>query len=121
MKIATTKERILQFVEYQGISKQKFFQQTGLRRGFLDADKLKTSVPDTFVANIIATFPEIDAEWLLTGRGNMLKNENECGIAETNQLRNRNEILERQINTLIEALKELTITTKKLRQTEKTY
>ena len=75
MKIATTKERILQFIEYKGISKQKFFQITGLKRGFLDADKLDTSIPDTFIATIIATFPELGIEWLITGEGSMLKSD----------------------------------------------
>lgn len=73
MEIATTKERILQFIEYKGISKQTFFKETGLKRGFLDADKLQTSIPDTFIATIIATYPEIDPLWLLLGKGSMLK------------------------------------------------
>jgi hypothetical protein len=73
MKIATTKERILQFIEYKQISKQKFFSQTGLKRGILDADKLKTSIPDTFVTTIIATYPDLDLTWLLTGKGKMLR------------------------------------------------
>jgi hypothetical protein len=72
MKIATTKERILQFVDYKQISKQKFFIETGLKRGFLDADKLNTSIPDTFIATIVAVYPEINIEWLLTGKGEML-------------------------------------------------
>jgi len=73
MKIATTKERILQFIDYKGISKQKFFVETGLKRGFLDADKLFTSIPDIFIATIIAKYPEINLEWLLTGNGEMIK------------------------------------------------
>ena len=75
MKIATTKERILQFIEYKGISKQSFFKETGLKRGFLDADKLQTSIPDTFIATIIASYPEINPLWLILGEGPMLKEE----------------------------------------------
>ena len=41
----------------------------------MDADKLHTSIPDTFIATIIAKYPEIDLSWLLTGRGSMLKTE----------------------------------------------
>lgn len=73
MKIATTKQRILLFIESKGITKQSFYQKTGMKRGFLDGDKLETSIPDTFVATIIASFPELDLEWLLTGKGEMLK------------------------------------------------
>lgn len=75
MKIATTKERILQFVDYKGISKTRFYEETGMRRGFLDGDKLKTSIPDTFIATIVATYPDISPIWLLTGEGSMLKND----------------------------------------------
>lgn len=74
MKIATAKERIVQFIDYKGISKQSFFKETGLKRGFLDADKLQTSIPDVFVATIIATYPELNPEWLITGVGEMLRN-----------------------------------------------
>lgn len=73
MKIATSKERIIQFIEYKGISKQHFFRETGLKRGFLDADKLQTSIPDVFIAIIIAKYPELNIEWLITGMGEMLK------------------------------------------------
>lgn len=75
MKIATTKERILQYIDYKCISKQTFFKETGLKRGFLDADKLHTSIPDTFIATIIATYPEVNLEWLITGHEPMLKRE----------------------------------------------
>ncbi len=84
MKIATTKQRILQFIDYKCISKQKFFSETGLKRGFLDADKLETSIPDTFIAIIIAIYPEINIEWLITGNGPMIKGFN--NIDKTYQL-----------------------------------
>ena len=82
MKIATTKERILEYIDYKGISKQVFFKETGLKRGFLDADKLHTSIPDTFIAIIIAKYPEIALNWLLTGRGSMLKTESTSPMGE---------------------------------------
>ena len=72
MKIATTKERILQFIDYQGISKQFFFRETGLKRGLLDADKLDSSISDIYLAKILATYPQLSPEWLLTGNGDML-------------------------------------------------
>jgi len=82
-KIATSKERLLQFIDYKSISKQKFFQETGLKRGILDADKLKSSLSDNFIAKIIATYPEINIYWLLTGEGNMLTVDNYAKISGT--------------------------------------
>ncbi|MAX23394.1 MAG: hypothetical protein CMJ19_02725 [Phycisphaeraceae bacterium] len=71
--IATTKHRIVQFIEAEGISKQQFYANTGLKRGLLDADKLEGAISDTHLAKIIATYPELDPLWLLTGKGDMKK------------------------------------------------
>ena len=71
--IATTKERILQYIDFKGIGRTEFYKKTGLKRGILDSDKLKTAISDKFLANIIATYPEINPEWLLTGKGEMLR------------------------------------------------
>lgn len=66
----TEKARIKQFLEYKGISKNKFYVQTGLSVGFLDSgnslvvDKLK---------KIINTYPDMNLEWVVTGEGSMIK------------------------------------------------
>ena len=64
------KARIKQFLDYKGISKNKFYVQTGLSVGFLDSgnslvvDKLK---------KIINTYPDLNLEWVVTGEGSMIK------------------------------------------------
>ena len=73
MKFATTKERIMQFLNNQDIAIKDFLQKTDIKRGFLDSDKLKSVVSDVFIAKIIAEYPEININWLLTGNGKMLK------------------------------------------------
>ena len=79
-----TKRRILQFIEYKGIGITNFFKKTGIKRGFLDTDKLDSSVSDMFLAKIIAVFPELNIEWLLTGEGNMLRKEGVIQQAHNN-------------------------------------
>jgi hypothetical protein len=65
-----SRDRILQFVEYKQISKNVFYKKVGLSNGFLDknnhprADKIE---------QIIYAYPEISPEWLLTGKGAMLR------------------------------------------------
>ena len=39
----------------------------------LDTDKMDATVKDTDVAKILAAYPDINPEWLITGEGNMLK------------------------------------------------
>ena len=68
-----TKERILEILDLKGIKKSIFFQKTGIKRGFLDADKLNQSVSDENFAKIIAIFPDVSVEWLITGKGDRLK------------------------------------------------
>lgn len=67
---STQKERILQFIEYKGISKNKFYIESGISNGVLDK---KSGLSMDTVEKFYSTFPEINPEWLLTGKGNMLK------------------------------------------------
>ncbi len=66
----TDKEKILKYLEFKGVSKNKFYIKTGLSVGFLDSgsslgvDKLKI---------IIDNYPDFNSDWLLTGEGSMLK------------------------------------------------
>ena len=75
MKIASTKERILEYTDFKGISKSEFYKKNELKRGLLDSDKLNQSISDIFLAKIIANNPDINPIWLLTGKGNMLLEE----------------------------------------------
>lgn len=69
--IAMTKERILKFIEIKNITPAIFFKQTGIKRGFLDSDKLNQAVSDRHFAMIIAAYPDINLYWLITGKGEM--------------------------------------------------
>lgn len=68
-----TKERILQLLEYKGCSKGNFFKKSGIKRGFLDSDKLGQAVSDSQLSKVLAVFPDVNLEWLITGDGQMLK------------------------------------------------
>lgn len=73
MILATTKERLLQYLEAKEISTSSFLKETGIKRGFLDTDKLKASVSDIFLTIIIAKYTDLNLEWIITGKGEMLK------------------------------------------------
>lgn len=64
------KKRILYYIEYQGISKYKFYQDTGITRGVLDKD---TGISEDNIAKFIAYYNNVNPTWLLTGEGEMLK------------------------------------------------
>ena len=68
--ISIQKERILKFIEYKGLSKNKFYIQTGISNGVLDKN---SGLSMDTVEKFYSTFPEVNAEWLLTGNGAMIK------------------------------------------------
>ncbi|ATA94667.1 hypothetical protein CGC54_10155 [Capnocytophaga canimorsus] len=78
------KERILQFIEKKGISKRKFYMETGLSNGILDK---KSGLSVDTVEKIYSTFPEISLEWLITGKGEMLKESLEQYVSENTEYR----------------------------------
>nr|DAH17510.1 MAG TPA: hypothetical protein [Caudoviricetes sp.]DAS18682.1 MAG TPA: hypothetical protein [Caudoviricetes sp.] len=74
------KEKIKQYLEYKGISKNKFYNQTGLSIGFLDSGK---SLGVDKAKIIINNFPDLSLEWLVMDKGNMLITE-DSQLAEVN-------------------------------------
>jgi hypothetical protein len=102
MNFATTKERIIQFIDFKGISITNFLKETGIKRGFLDTDKLKSSVSDVFLTMIIETYLELNLEWLITGKGEMLR---ENTLQSNDEKEKPNELIEAK-NQIIELLKQ---------------
>ena len=66
------KERILQFIEYKRLSKNKFYKETGLSNGILDK---QGGISSDSLEKIYCVYPEINLDWLLTGQGEILKKE----------------------------------------------
>jgi len=73
MIFANTKERILKYLDYKGISVKQFFIDTGIKRGFLDTDKLNVAVSDTHLAMICAAYEDASLEWFVSEKGDMIK------------------------------------------------
>ena len=59
-------DRILQFIDYKGISKLSFYKEVGLSNGFLDKNK---SIGSEKLVKILNSYPEIEPLWLLLGQG----------------------------------------------------
>lgn len=61
--------RLLQLIKYKGINKRKFYIETGLSNGFLDKVK---DIGASKVEQILNSYPDVNPDWLLTGRGVMI-------------------------------------------------
>lgn len=67
----TSVSRTLEFIEFKGIKKSNFYKQIGLSNGYLD--KVKELGADK-IESIIKEYPDLNLQWLITGKGEMLKN-----------------------------------------------
>lgn len=75
---ATFKDRLLLFLDYLEIGQTKFEVKAGLVRGSVSKIKDGMSAPN--LAKIANCYPQLSLDWLLTGRGKMLKQSSEGGI-----------------------------------------
>ncbi len=69
----TARKRIIDFIENQNIRPKDFLLKTGLAKGFVDRSHQKSGISDINLSKILESYPELNAEWLVTGKGNMLK------------------------------------------------
>lgn len=82
------RQRVIQYLQYKKISKYQFYKITGLSNGFLDKGD---SISSENCVLICSLFTDLNAEWLLLGRGRMLI---ESEYPELNKLENEIQILE---------------------------
>lgn len=66
-------ERVVKYLDFKGISKYKFCKDLGFSNKFLDNS---SNMGTDKACKILHYYPEINAEWLLTGKGDMLKKGN---------------------------------------------
>lgn len=70
-------ERIESIIKFKELNKRQFYLQTGLSNGFLDKVK---SIGSDKIEIILNTFPGVNPEWLITGKGDMLKKASNVSI-----------------------------------------
>jgi repressor LexA len=71
--LETSRKRIIDFIENQHIKPKDFLEKTGLKKGFIDRSHQDSGASDIFLSKILEVYPNISADWLLTGKEPMLK------------------------------------------------
>lgn len=72
-KNLTIKDKIFSFLEKKGISKTEFYAETGIESSNFKG-KNRDSLPGSaMLVKILTKYPDLSADWLLTGKGEMLK------------------------------------------------
>ncbi len=67
----TIKERLIFFIRHLNIGQGKFESRCGLANGYVN--NIRRSITPDKLQQIIRQFPELNAGWLMTGEGEMLK------------------------------------------------
>jgi hypothetical protein len=71
------KERLIEFLAYLGIGQTKFEEKVGLSRGLIN--NIKGNISLNSLKKIEDAYPELNENWLKTGEGEMLKNNQQIG------------------------------------------
>lgn len=87
-------DRLDKFMLYKGLNDNKMTVQAGLSVGSLGKQrKGARGLSNDSIAKILYVYSELDANWLLTGKGNMLK-----GQSETEENTSLNNVSESDVN-----------------------
>jgi len=85
-KKITIKERILQVAKYKGFTLDNFCNKIGLTYGNFKGKAKETPINSDAIVNILSIIPDINIEWLLTGEGPMLRNDDGSNDAKLAQV-----------------------------------
>lgn len=75
------KERLIQIAEYLKLSKASFERLSGLGNGYIN--NVKDSISPKSLDKILRTWPELNRDWLLYGKGEMLTTSSNNTICQT--------------------------------------
>lgn len=124
-----TIDRLIQFIKYVGVSARQFDLSIGASNGYtLRMKKNNASVGSDVIENILQVYPNLNVEWLITGEGEMLKENKEEIILDYEELPRdkkleiekiiEQKIKERQAEELKRLLKEVTAEIDKKRKNQ---
>ena|SRR5690554_130477 len=81
--LAPIKQRILKVIEFKGLEKKKFFEEMNVSASNFRSKSLHSEVGGELLAKISSLYPDINIEWLITGKGEMLLSEEENEVFQT--------------------------------------
>ncbi len=62
-------DRLKLFIKFKGLGQTKFEELVGFSRGYIS--KVKTAIGADKLSNIVKVFPDLNLDWLITGKGEM--------------------------------------------------
>jgi hypothetical protein len=77
-------DRLDKFMEFKGLNDNKISVEAGISNGLIGKGRKRGAISQENISKILCTYPEIDANWLLTGKGEMLRND-QSGVQNNNK------------------------------------
>lgn len=71
-KFTNIKERVLYIAEFKGVSKEKFFENIGMTYGNFKGKSKETPLNSNAIADILSMYNDINPNWLIHGKGEMI-------------------------------------------------
>lgn len=71
--MAEIKERLINYLKISGISKKDFSEKTGISLWNVTGKSVKSELGGEQISRIIGNYPNISPDWLLLGKGEMLR------------------------------------------------
>lgn len=68
-------ERLDIFMKHKGLNDNKITIETGISNGLIGKGRKRGSISQENISKILHAYPEINANWLLTGEGEMVKSD----------------------------------------------
>src|SRR5574344_2320248 len=99
-KISPIKKNILYFIEYKHIAKSEFCKKTGISYANLKGVGLGSEIGGTQLALILSSYPEIDANWLLTGNGEIIRHSEMSRTEATERIKELKDMISVQAETI---------------------
>lgn len=75
--LAPIKQRILKYIDFKGFEKKYFFENLSISSSNFRGESLKSEISGDVIAKILTLYSEINPEWLLTGKGKMIREDQE--------------------------------------------
>ena len=100
-----TIDRLMQFIKYAGLSARQFDLSIGAGNGYtLRMQKNSASIGSDVIETILKAYPQLNVVWLITGEGEMLKeNEDELTLNFDELPKEKQNEIERIIESKIKA------------------
>lgn len=73
---APIKGRILEYIDYKNITKESFYKESGVTASNFKGKGIESELGGDKIAKILSLYDDLNAEWLLTGNGDMIKKPN---------------------------------------------